>query len=42
MKLYNVDNAVDLSSDKEEEYDFEEMAAKSSKDTKSKFTSFIL
>ncbi len=42
MKLYNVDNAVDLSSDKEEEYDFEEMAAKQSKDTKSKFTSFIL
>jgi replicative DNA helicase len=42
MKLYNVDNAVDLSSDKEEEYDFEEMAAQSSKDTKSKFTSFIL
>jgi replicative DNA helicase len=42
MKLYNVDNAVDLSSDKEEEYDFEEMAAQQSKDTKSKFTSFIL
>jgi replicative DNA helicase len=42
MKLYNVDNAVDLTSDKEEEYDFEEMAAKQSKDTKSKFTSFIL
>ena len=42
MKLYNVDNAVDLSSDKEEEYDFEEMAAKQSKDTKSKFTSFIV
>jgi hypothetical protein len=42
MKLYNVDNAVDLSSDKEEEYDFEEMASQQSKDTKSKFTSFIL
>ena len=42
MKLYNVDNAVDLSSDKEDEYDFEEMAAKQSKDTKSKFTSFIV
>jgi len=42
MKLYNVDNAVDLSSDKEEEYDFEEMAAQQNKDTKNKFTSFIL
>ena len=42
MKLYNVDNAVDLSSDKEEEYDFEEMAAQQSKNTQSKFTSFIL
>jgi replicative DNA helicase len=42
MKLYNVDNAVDLSSDKEEEYDFEEMAAEQSRNTKSKFTSFIL
>ena len=42
MKLYNVDNAVDLSSDKEEEYDFEEMAAEQSKNTQSKFTSFIL
>ena len=42
MKLYNVDNAVDLSSDKEEEYDFEEMAAQASKNTKSKFSTFIL
>jgi replicative DNA helicase len=42
MKLYNVDNAVDLSSDKEEEYDFEEMAAEQSRNTQSKFTSFIL
>ena len=42
MKLYNVDNAVDLSSDKEEEYDFEEMAVQQSKNTQSKFTSFIL
>ena len=42
MKLYNVDNAVDLSSDKEEEYDFEEMAAEQSKKTQNKFTSFIL
>jgi len=42
MKLYNVDNAVDLSSDKEEEYDFEEMAAQQNKNTQSKFTSFIL
>jgi KaiC/GvpD/RAD55 family RecA-like ATPase len=42
MKLYNVDNAVDLSSDKEEEYDFEEMAAEQSKNTQNKFTSFIL
>ena len=42
MKLYNVDNAVDLSSDKEEEYDFEEMAAQQSKNAQSKFTSFIL
>ena len=42
MKLYNVDNAVDLSSDKEEEYDFEEMAAQQSRNTQNKFTSFIL
>ena len=42
MKLYNVDNAVDLSSDKEEEYDFEEMAAEQSRNTQSKFTNFIL
>jgi replicative DNA helicase len=42
MKLYNVDNAVDLSSDKEEEYDFEEMAAEQSRNTQNKFTSFIL
>lgn len=42
MKLYNVDNAVDLTSDKEEEYDFEEMAAQQSRNTQSKFTSFIL
>jgi hypothetical protein len=42
MKLYNVDNAVDLTSDKEEEYDFEEMAAEQSRNTQSKFTSFIL
>jgi hypothetical protein len=42
MKLYNVDNAVDLSSDKEEEYDFEEMAAEQNKNAQSKFTSFIL
>jgi len=42
MKLYNVDNAVDLSSDKEEEYDFEEMASEQSRNTQSKFTSFIL
>ena len=43
MKLYNVDNAVDLSSSsEEEEYDFEEMAAKQNKNTQSKFTSFIL
>jgi len=42
MKLYNVDNAVDLSSDKEEEYDFEEMAAEQSRNTQNKFTNFIL
>jgi len=42
MKLYNVDNAVDLSSDKEEEYDFEEMAAEQSRNTQNKFTSFIM
>jgi len=43
MKLYNVDNAVDLSpSSEEEEYDFEEMASKQNKNTQSKFTSFIL
>ena len=42
MKLYNVDNAVDLSSDKEEEYDFEEMATEQSRNTQNKFTSFIL
>lgn len=42
MKLYNVDNAVDLTSDKEEEYDFEEMATQQSKNTQNKFTSFIL
>lgn len=42
MKLYNVDNADNLSSDKEEEYDFEEMAMQQSKNTQSKFTSFIL
>lgn len=42
MKLYNVDNAVDISSDKEEEYSFEEMATEQSKKTQNKFTSFIL
>jgi replicative DNA helicase len=42
MKLYNVDNAVDLSSDKEEEYNFEEITVEQSKNTQSKFTSFIV
>ena len=42
MKLYNVDNAVDISSDKEEEYSFEEMATEQSKKTQNKFSTFIL
>lgn len=42
MKLYNVDNATDLASDKEQEHDFEEMASQQSKKTQSKFSSFIL
>jgi hypothetical protein len=40
MKLYNVDNAENLVEEKE--FDFDEMMAQSSKDTKSKFTNFIL
>jgi len=41
MKLYNVDNADDLSSDKEEEYDFDEITSQQ-KNTQNKFTQFIL